>query len=245
MTKLFVATPMYGGQCFGFYTQSVIALTKTMHGRMDVVFSFMFNESLIPRARNGLANQFLKDESATHLLFIDADIRFEADDVLKLLDADKDVICGIYPKKEINWHTVRHAISNDVATDQLKFYTGAHVVNLVNYDGQVVVPMNEPVEIWNGGTGMMLIKREVFEKLSDHVPTYINDILDTAGTMKQEPIREFFATSIEDGTRRLLSEDYHFCNKWREIGGKVYAAPWMRLAHCGTYIFEGQLLPAP
>ena len=118
MTKLFVATPMYGGQCFGFYTQSVIALTKTMHGRMDVVFSFMFNESLIPRARNGLANQFLKDESATHLLFIDADIRFEADDVLKLLDADKDVICGIYPKKEINWHTVRHAISNDVATDR-------------------------------------------------------------------------------------------------------------------------------
>jgi hypothetical protein len=235
---------MYGGQCFGFYTQSVIGLTKLMHGRMDVVFSFMFNESLIPRARNGLANQFMKDD-ATHLLFIDADIRFEPEDILKLLDADKDIICGIYPKKEINWHVVRHAIDTGVTNDQLKYYTGAHVVNLVNYDGQVCVPANEPVEIWNGGTGMMLIKREVFEKLSEHVPVYINDLLDSAGTMKPEPIREYFATSIEEGTNRLLSEDYHFCNLWRKHGGQVFAAPWMRLAHCGTYIFEGQLLPAP
>jgi hypothetical protein len=119
------------------------------------------------------------------------------------------------------------------------------VVNLVDYQGEVTVPVNEPVEIFNGGTGFMLIKREVFEKLKDHVPTYLNDVLDLAGTIGQrDEIHEFFATSIEPGTQRLLSEDYHFCRIWREIGGKVYAAPWCNLAHIGTYAFEGKLIPA-
>jgi hypothetical protein len=132
-----------------------------------------------------------------------------------------------------------------VPNDQLKHHTGSFVVNLVDYQGEVTVPVNEPVEIFNGGTGFMLIKREVFEKLKDHVPVYLNDVLDLAGTIGQrDEIHEFFATSIEPGTQRLLSEDYHFCRIWREIGGKVYAAPWCNLAHIGTYAFEGKLIPA-
>jgi len=116
---------------------------------------------------------------------------------------------------------------------------------LVDYQGEVTVPVNEPVEIFNGGTGFMLIKREVFEKLSDHVPSYLNDVLDLNGTVGQrDEIREFFATSIEPETGRLLSEDYHFCRIWRQIGGKVHAAPWCQLAHIGTYAFEGRLIPA-
>jgi len=91
----------------------------------------------------------------------------------------------------------------------------------------------------------MLIKREVYEKLADKVPAYTNDVHDLGGTLKIEEIKEFFATSIEDGTNRLLSEDYHFCNIWRKAGGTVWAAPWAKLAHIGTYAFEGQLLQSP
>ena len=107
------------------------------------------------------------------------------------------------------------------------------------------MPVSEPVEIWNGGTGFMIIKREVFEKLADQVPTYTNDVTDLAGNIKADEIKEFFATSIEPGTNRLLSEDYHFCRIWRESGGAVHAAPWAHLAHVGTYVFEGALTPAP
>ena len=90
---------------------------------------------------------------------------------------------------------------------------------------------------------MMLIKREVFEKMKAWVPTYVNDVVDLSGSIKEkEEIYEFFATSIEPGTQRLLSEDYHFCRTWRENGGKIYAAPWMDLGHMGTYLFEGTLL---
>ena len=246
MTKAFVATPMYGGQCYGFYTQSMMMLQLGMQQRgWQMASSFMFNESLIERARNSLAHAFLKTD-CTHLLFIDADIRFDAGQVLALFEADKDIICGIYPKKEINWEEVVKATNNGVPIEKLKHHTGSWVVNLVGYEGTVTVPQNEPVEIWAGGTGMMLIKRHVFEKMREVVPSYKNDVVDLSGQNKpQEVIHQFFACSIEPGTERLLSEDYHFCRTWRNMGGKLYAAPWMNLGHCGSYIFEGQLIATP
>jgi len=68
-------------------------------------------------------------------------------------------------------------------------------------------------------------------------------VVDLSGnTPVGEPIHEFFATSIEPETNRLLSEDYHFCRIWRLQGGKIYAAPWMNLGHGGPYIFEGELI---
>ena len=213
---VFVATPMYGGMCAGYYTQSILQLSKmaTEQG-ITFSFSFMFNESLITRARNGLVNAFLSTQ-ATHLMFIDADIHFKPEHV--------------FP------------IERGVENDKLKFNTGAFVVNLVDYAGSVEIPINQPVEIWNGGTGFMLIKREVFEKLADRVPSYTNDVTDLGGMISNKVIKEYFTTSIEEGTNRLLSEDYHFCQEWRKAGGKVYAAPWVELSHIGTYAFEGKLL---
>jgi len=244
MPKVFLATPMYGGMCTGYYTQSILQLNNLLRDSgVDCMMSFMFNESLITRARNGLAKAFL-DTDCTHLFFVDADIRFQAQDVIRMLNAEKEVICGIYPKKEVNWDTVRRAMDNGVSNDELKRHTGSFVVNLVNYVNEVTVPVGEPVEIFNGGTGFMLIKRGVFDELRDHVPTYTNDVHDLGNTLKSDLIHEYFTTSIEDGTNRLLSEDYHFCNIYRKIGGKIYAAPWAQLAHIGTYCFEGQLTPA-
>jgi hypothetical protein len=245
MTKIFIATPMYGGQCFGFYAQSLMQLNNLFRDKeIPSMMSFMFNESLITRGRNALAHGFMKTD-CTHLMFIDADIRFNPNDVIPMIEADKDIICGIYPKKEINWNSVKRAMDAGVANDQLKHHTGSFVVNLVDYAGEVTVPVNEPVEIFNGGTGFMLIKREVFEKLAAAVPEYTNDVTDLAGTLGAEKIKEYFATSIEPGTNRLLSEDYHFCKIWRDIGGKVYAAPWAHLSHIGSYVFEGALLSSP
>lgn len=243
---IFVATPMYGGMCAGFYTQSLLQLQKCFAEQgITASFSFMFNESLITRARNGLVQNFLKMEHATHLLFIDADIRFFAEHVPAMIEADKDIICGIYPKKEINWGFVRDAVEKGVPNEQLQYFTGSFVVNLVDYSGNVTVPINEPVEIWNGGTGFMLIKREVFEKLADVVPSYTNNIVDLSGNLAVEPIKEYFTTSIEPETNVLMSEDYHFCRLARMNDMKVWAAPWVQLGHMGSYMFEGQLTPAP
>jgi hypothetical protein len=177
-------------------------------------------------------------------MFIDADIRWNPADIVPMIDADKDIICGIYPKKEINWHGVEQAVKDGVPVDQLKTRTGSLVVNLVDYAGTVTVPAHEPVEIWNGGTGFMLIKREVLEDLATKMPSYINDVTFLSGEIKQDKIVEFFACAIEKGVGRLLSEDYYFCQEARRHGYKIHAAPWVVLGHFGSYLFEGGLLPA-
>jgi hypothetical protein len=244
--NIFVATPMYGGMCTGYYTQGVITLGPILnqHG-YDMAFSAMFNESLIQRGRNALVHGFMGRPECTHLLFIDADIKFNPMDVIKMIESDKDIICGIYPKKEINWQEVENAVKKGVPQDQLKNRTASLVVNLKDYSGSVTVPVDKPVEIFNGGTGFMLIKRKTFEILKDHVGSYVNDVHVLGQSIGADRITEYFACAVEPGTERLLSEDYYFCWKAREAGLSVWAAPWVQLGHFGTYLFEGGLIPAP
>jgi hypothetical protein len=241
-TALFVATPMYGGMCTGMYASAIMQLVGVCgQNQMQMYYSFMMNESLITRARNSMAYDFLKSD-ATHLMFIDADIGFNPADIPAMVRADKDIICGLYPKKEINWVEVTAAVKRGVPPQELHQYTGAFVVNLPQGEQTTSGPISEPLEIANGGTGFMLIKRKVFEALSDKVPSYTNDMYHAVDTVREAKIiKEFFATSIEEESNRLLSEDYHFCKIAREAGFKVYAAPWAQFTHTGTYGFSGAL----
>jgi hypothetical protein len=241
--QVMIATPMYGGLCNGSYTVGLLTAVGvfSQHG-IAMQYAHMMNESLITRARNSLAKDFLESE-CTHLMFIDADIGFNPVDIPPMLNADKDIICGIYPKKEINWVDVTKAVNAGVPPQQLHHYTGAFVLNTVGDSNTLEGDLYTPLEIANGGTGFMLIKREVFEGLIGKVPTYNNDVFAAVDDASQKiVINEFFATSIDkDAGNRLLSEDYHFCKIAREVGFKVWAAPWAHLSHTGTYIFNGQL----
>jgi hypothetical protein len=230
---------MYGGMTTGVYTQSLISMVGHLSSLgHKVSCAFMFNESLIQRARNNMAHQFLKTD-ADYLFWIDADIKFRSEDALKMLIADKDVIGGIYPKKEINWQMVREAAV--AGKENLQNFTGSFVVNIINPDqGNVVVRQDQPCEVAALGTGFMLIKRHVFEKLKKRVKKFRNDM---SALAHGEEIYEFFGVPIDKESGRLLSEDYDFCHKWRKAGGKVYAAPWCQLGHMGSYLFEGTLVP--
>ena len=246
--NIFVAVPMYGGMCTGYFTQSMLTLGPVLNQNgYDMAFSAMFNESLIQRGRNALAHGFMQRPECAHLMFIDADIKFNPQDIIKMIEADKDIICGIYPKKEINWTEVEKAVKEGVPTDRLKTRTASVVVNLKDYAGSVTVPVDQPVEIFNGGTGFMLIKRSTFETMKSEsvVNSYNNDVLFLDGAISNDRITEYFACAIEPGTERLLSEDYFFCWKARQAGLKVWAAPWAQLGHFGSYLFEGGLTPTP
>ena len=241
--KLFVATPMYGGMCNGSYTLGMIQMVSVFtQARVPFQYSYMMNESLITRARNSLANDFLATD-CTHMMFIDADIGFNPADILHMINANKDIICGVYPKKEIDWVQVAKAVNEGVPPQELSKHTGAFVVNLVDDATSAQGDVNQPIQIANGGTGFMLIQRKVFEGLIGKVPTYNNDMFLAVDTeRKPKVINEFFATSIDATSgNRLLSEDYHFCKIAREQGFTVWAAPWAQLAHCGSYIFNGHL----
>lgn len=241
---IFVATPMYGGLCHGTFATSLLTMVNTFtNAKMGFTFAHMMNESLITRARDSLANDFLDTKECTHLMFIDSDIGFNPQDIIPMVTADKDVICGLYPKKEINWNQVSEAVKQGVPPQALGNYTGIFVMNAVDGDEKVEVQLQEPIEIANGGTGFMLIKRSVIEKLKEVVPTYNSDMYMVTDTeRKPRIIYQFFDTSIDkDSGNRLLSEDYHFCKLARDNGFKVWAAPWAQLSHTGSYTFSGFL----
>jgi hypothetical protein len=241
--KILVATPMYGGLCNGSYALGLLNMPGVFaNAGISMMYTYMMNESLITRARNSLAHDFMNTD-ATHLMFIDADIGFNPQDIIPMVHADKDIICGMYPKKEINWIQVEAAVKAGVPTDKLRDHTGIFVVNAVNYESEIAANISDIVEIANGGTGFMLIKREVFAGLADKVPEYINDMFAvTDDHTEKKVIKEYFATSIDTTSgNRLLSEDYHFCKIAREAGYKIWAAPWAQLSHTGSYVFSGYL----
>jgi hypothetical protein len=248
--KLFVATPMYGGMAHGMYIKSCLDLQGLLikYG-VEVKFSFLFNESLITRARNYLADEFLRSE-CTHLLFIDSDIHFNTQDVIALLALDKDVIGGPYPKKAINWSNIAEAARKhpDLDAGELESLVGDYVFNVVKGTKQFSV--TEPLEVLEIGTGFMLIKREVFEKMEEAYPQlrYKPDHVGQANFDGSRYIHAYFDTIIDTadsatggGTDRYLSEDYMFCQLWRKIGGEIYLCPWMKTQHIGTYPFTGNM----
>lgn len=146
--KIFIATPMYGGQCHGMYMKSCLDLqTCFQHYGIQSRFSFIFNESLITRARNYLVDEFLRASEFTHLLFLDSDIHFSPQDIIAMLALDKDVIGAPYPKKAINWGNVAQAARNHPNLDpqELQNVVGDYVFNVVKGTQQFQV--SEPLEV--------------------------------------------------------------------------------------------------
>jgi hypothetical protein len=248
--KLFIATPMYGGMAHGLYIKSCLDLQTTMNKYgIETKFSFLFNESLITRARNYLVDEFLRSDH-THLLFIDSDIHYNPQDVLALMALDKDVIGGPYPKKSINWGNVAQAARAHPNMDprELEQLVGEYVFNVVKGTKQFTV--TDPLEVMEIGTGFMMVKREVFEKMEKEYPMirYKPDHVGQANFDGTRYIHAYFDTVIDTkdsivggGSDRYLSEDYMFCQMWRKMGGQIYLCPWMKTQHIGTYAFTGNM----
>ena len=243
--KLFVATPMYGGMAHGMFVKSCLDLQAicSQYG-VECRFSFIFNESLITRARNYLVDEFLRAEGFTHMLFIDADIHFDPRDVIALMALDKDIVGGPYPKKSIKWGAVKEAVKRhpDIQPLEMEKVAGDFVFNPA--PGTEKFSVAEPIEVLEIGTGFMMIKREVFDKFKDAYPElrYKPDHVGQANFDGSRYIHAYFDTVIDHGVSdRYLSEDYMFCQWWRKIGGKVWLCPWMRTHHIGTYAFTGDM----
>jgi hypothetical protein len=234
----------------GLYVKSCLDLqTVMMRYGIEVKFSFLFNESLITRARNYLVDEFLRTDF-THMLFIDSDIHFDPNDIVALMALDKDVVGGPYPKKSINWGNIAETARKnpDLNPKELENLVGEYVFNVVKGTQQFQV--SEPLEVMEIGTGHMMIKREVFDKMAAEYPTirYKPDHVGQQHFDGSRYIHAYFDTVIDTkesivggGSERYLSEDYMFCQMWRKMGGQIFLCPWMKTQHIGTYAFTGNM----
>lgn len=222
--KLFVAAPMYGGQCAGMFTRSIADLSALCtHYGIQVRFYFLFNESLITRARNYCADEFMRSGD-THLMFIDSDIGFNPNDVIALMaiqsenpdDDQYDIIAGPYPKKCISWEKIKHAVDKGFADENpqnLEKYVGDYVFNPAS--GTNSIPLGEPVEVLEAGTGFMMIRRNTFEKFAEAYPHqfYKPDHVRTEHFDGTREIMAFFDTPIDHKRTNMNAELKNYLEK--------------------------------
>lgn len=246
---LFLATPMYGGQCAGMFARSIADLSAfCAKHQIPLQMYFLFNESLIPRARNYCVDEFMRG-TAKHFLFIDADIGFNPQDIIAMMalqanDENYHIIGGPYPKKTIAWEKIKHAVDKGAADEDptnLEKFVGDFVFN--PKDGGGSIRIDEPVEVLEIGTGFMMVTREALDKFASEYSqySYKPDHVRTEHFDGSREITMFFQSEIDPKTKRYLSEDYWFCQKAQDIGLKTWLCPWMKLQHVGTYIFGGSL----
>lgn len=178
------------------------------------------NESLITRARDVIAASFLNDTDFECLLFIDADIEFQPDDVARLwilCSGRADVAAGVYRHK------------NPEA--KLAAWVDGKLRDIDEFD--------QPFEVDYAGTGFMMIRRQTFERLIQEFPDWAYDEGFPLEEKKSEAMKcwAFFQDPIEDSAlgRFHLSEDYFFCQRVRDMGMKVFMDPEVRLKHWGLY----------
>jgi hypothetical protein len=215
-TRVHICMPCYGGMLTESTFMSYIKWSNTCRQLgIDWTMETMTNESLISRARNTLTAKFLHNKESTHLMFVDADIGWEPWHLLVMLNAQKDVIGGLYPMKSL---PVKWCVNG--------------------FDGAEVSEDGNLQEVSKTGTGFMLIARDVFEKLNAHPATkpFMNDIGLPA---ELNPfMKTYFDTAVREN--RYYSEDWTFCENWRDLGGKVWVDKRVLLRHTGTYVFDFQ-----
>src|ERR1700753_1914043 len=237
---LVVATPCFGGQVSTIYVNSIFALQSAVRSlsNMRMKVELRDGDALITRARANLMTLFLDDPTTTHFLFVDADIGLTPDQVFRLIGSGADVVAGAYPIKRVNWDKARRAIE-------------AQRPNVPSAALDYVLEINDPdhVTVVNGftrvryaGTGFLMIRRHVFEKMcAAHASLqfFREHSLDAlAGSPNRFAL---FECMIDPKTGTYLSEDFAFCKRWTDLGGEIWADLASRLDHVGPSVFHGDI----
>ncbi len=237
-THLVIGTPCYGGLVTSLFTTSLMRLQHAclQRGNTDLSVNMLSGDALITRARQNVAAHFL-ESSGTHLLFVDADISFDPEQVFRLLDFNADLVAGVYPTKRIDWMKVG-------------LMAKAGMANLESASLSYVLEFEDPakIESKNGfakvryaGTGFMMVKRATLIKMVESYP----DLRYTREHQAEDPLRGskwrsgLFNCIVDRETGIYLSEDYSFCRRWTDLGGELWIDLQSRLSHTGTMTFYG------
>ena len=234
---LFVSTPCYGGVCLQAYAESMLRLQRTCaQNGIQMMLDTTENESLVHRARNLAVARFMQKTQATHFLFIDADIHFDPESVIRLIKSGHDVSCAAYPKKCVMWDQAEAYVNSGKEGRDLARVASSLVMNFRYQQTQI---KDGFAEVLDGPTGFLLIKRDVFVRMEEKYPE-----LECVNDHQNRDLDRYNAVldcMIDPVTRRYLSEDYAFCRRWQQMGGQIFADCMTVLGHVGNIRFQGTL----
>jgi len=237
---LFVGMPVHSEMSM-HTTQSLLELQKLCFTKKDKVTFQLMKSSLVTQGRNLCVSQFLTTKDATHLLFIDSDIAFEASAIYEMVARDKDVISIPYPLKTIDWEKLVAKIKEKDKHDlkQVMRYGNQYPMKLPDLNNVIV--KNNVIEVTHSPTGCMLIKRDVFNKLKKAYPEKIikQKTIINGQAREKEELWNFFDTLHDPISKTYLGEDFAFCKLWKDIGGKCYALINQAIQHVGEHSYIG------
>jgi len=237
--SLIVGTPCFGGQVTWLYAVSLLKLQKAFTQRdWGLGFLLQAGDALVTRARQTIVCHFLDHPQATHLLFIDADIGFEPEQVFRLLEFDADFTAAVYPVKQINWEFMPAAVQ--AGRTPLESATLSYVVERTASEDLIL--RNGFVKSRYAGTGFMMIRRSALESMIDHYP----ELRYTHEHQANDPLegsrwRSALFNSMIDESGHFLSEDFSFCRRWTDMGGEIWVDHTARLEHVGLMVYRGNM----
>ncbi len=240
MKSVMIGMPCFGGLIHAKTSKSVMLATQALDAAgIKVHHCYVEHESLIQRARNTIAHEFLKSE-AERLVFIDADIIFQPETLVMLLMRNEDVVGGAYPKKRLDWDNIKAAVLRGEEHPQR--FAAEFVVNAIMPAGadEAVVPVKDGclLEVAHLATGFLNISRNALLKMAEAYPESIHKAEDPEHL--GEALHAFFDCGIVG--ERYLSEDYYFCHRWRQMGGQCWLHLGVALGHIGVHAYAGDLL---
>ena len=242
VVNLGIATPAYNNTVLMSYANTLFGIqAAAMNAGIGCRLLWSSSSSVIAVARNLLVDEFLRDDRLTHLLFIDADMAFPPEDLMRMLAACEslephDVVAAICPRKRLNWERVMAAarMQPQLAGEDLAALAGSFEGMFKPLSGRMEdVFEDRPVEVEAIGTGVMLISRSVLEHLMAHGVQRVR-----MGS-QQIGLNVFFEETVVNGIH--TSEDISFCHKVRRAGGRVWGVPWFRMTHGGNYDHVGDI----
>jgi hypothetical protein len=238
--SLTIGTPCFGGQVSWLYAVSLLKLQKAFTQRgWHINYLVQAGDALVTRARQTIVSHFLDNPSATHLLFIDADIGFEPEQVVRLLAFGTDVSAAVYPVKQINWDQMASAVQ--AGRSPLESATLSYVVE--REAGQEMVVRDGFVKSRYAGTGFLMIRRSVLEAMIERYPElrYTHEHAVGDGSAGSRSRSALFNCMIDPATGFYLSEDYSFCRRWTDMGGEIWVDYTSRLNHVGLMVYRGNM----
>lgn len=218
--KIWIAIPCYGAQIHIATMRSLTHDMLRLIMRGDMVYLFTeVGHADIYSARAQIVSHFLADQEATDLVMIDSDVSWGAQGLIRLVDHDVDFVAGVYPKREL---PIRFIVRSGGGA--LKADTGSGLA-----------------EVWGVPGGFMRIKRAMLEKMVQRYGSELGSLDRNVPSGHTARLFDPYWWTDEAGNKRVLSEDYAFCQRWRDMGGQVFIDVTIPMGHIGMYEYTGTL----
>ncbi|WP_341317031.1 hypothetical protein WN982_37600 [Paraburkholderia sp. IMGN_8] len=239
--NVLIGVPTYRDEVHVNFAFSLVNTTRALTDAGAKFQMMHVGSSHITRARNLFANYFLDHPDFTHLLFLDTDMHFPADAVMKLLRANRSVAGVAYPYRRVDLtRRIEPTDSGLSMRDWLEKHADYTVLVKSNPEGRAQV-VDGFVEAEHIGTGILLMQRNAFESARPFAacfapPEQYRSLIPSGN------FYGFFDTIEERGA--YLSEDLSFCRRARLGGCKIWALVDQTVVHYGASEVAGQYLRA-